>query len=97
MILVMPKGRENRTEPMGWWFFSGIGWIIRGMRIIALPILMLISAQPIHAYLDQGTGSMVVQIVAAAVFGGIFFIKSFWRRTIRFCKSIIPQKKKSDV
>jgi hypothetical protein len=64
------------------------------MRIIPLLIFILILAQPIHAYLDQGTGSMLIQIVAATVFGSIFFIKSFWRRTIRFCKSIIPQKNK---
>ena len=63
------------------------------MRGIPFPVLMLILAHPIHAYLDPGTGSMVVQIVAATVFGGVFLIKSFWRKTIRFCKSILPRKK----
>lgn len=65
----------------------------KGMLSIPFLVFILVLAHPIQAYLDQGTGSMVVQIVAATVFGGIFFIKSVWRSTIRFCKSIFPRKK----
>jgi hypothetical protein len=65
----------------------------QGMRAIPLLVLMLFLTQPVHAYLDQGTGSMVVQIVAASIFGSVFFIKTFWQKTMRFCKSIISQKK----
>jgi hypothetical protein len=65
----------------------------QGMYGIPLLVFMLILAHPIHAYLDPGTGSMVVQIIAATLFGGVFFIKSFWRKAIRFCKSIFPRKK----
>jgi hypothetical protein len=65
----------------------------QGMSVITFMLFMMISAHPIHAYLDQGTGSMVVQIIAASVFGGTFLIKSFWRKTILFWKSIIPKEK----
>ena len=50
------------------------------------------AAHPAYAYLDPGTGSMVAQIVAASVFGGLFFIKSFWKKTIRFFKSTLVRK-----
>lgn len=63
------------------------------MRVIPILVFMLIAAHPAHAYLDQGTGSMVAQIVAATVFGSVFYLKAFWQRTLRFCKSVISQKK----
>jgi hypothetical protein len=56
------------------------------MRFILVFIFLLISALPTHAYLDPGTGSMAVQIIAATVFGGIFFIKAFWKKVVHFYK-----------
>jgi hypothetical protein len=32
------------------------------------------------AYLDPGTGSFLLQIGAGAVFGGLLFLKRFWRQ-----------------
>ena len=32
-------------------------------------------ATPAHAYIDPGTGSMVVQVVGALVAGGIFYFR----------------------
>lgn len=63
-----------------------------GVWCAPLLVLFLIAAQPAYAYLDPGTGSMVAQIVAATVFGGLFLIKSFWKKTVRFCKSILGNK-----
>jgi hypothetical protein len=31
-------------------------------------------------YLDPGSGSYLVQAIIAAVLGGLFYIKSFWRK-----------------
>lgn len=50
------------------------------------------AAQPAYAYLDPGTGSMVAQIAAATVFGGLFFIKTFLKKTVGFFKSAIFRK-----
>jgi hypothetical protein len=30
------------------------------------------------AYLDPGTGSFILQVLAGGMFGGIFVIKRFW-------------------
>ena len=39
-----------------------------------------------HAYLDPGTGSFVFQMIIAGVVGGLFTIKTFWRKIISFFK-----------
>ena len=32
------------------------------------------------AYLDPGTGSFLLQVLAGGMFGGIFVVKRFWGR-----------------
>ena len=50
------------------------------LRIVAVSLL-LIAILPFNAsaYIDPGTGSMVLQVVAAAFLGAAFTIKSYWR------------------
>jgi len=43
-----------------------------------------------EAYLDPGTGSFVFQMIIAAVLGGLFTIKTYWRRI----KNIFKKNKK---
>lgn len=31
-----------------------------------------------HAYLDPGTGSYIIQVVAATLFAGLFLVKTWW-------------------
>lgn len=40
----------------------------------------------VHAYLDAGTGSYLVQIAIAFVAGGLFMFKTFWRKLWFFLK-----------
>lgn len=47
------------------------------MKIILLFAFVLL-ANPAHAYIDAGTGSMVIQFFVAAVAGAAFTIKSCW-------------------
>ena len=44
------------------------------------------------AYLDGGTGSIVLQAIIAALAGGIFYIKVYWKRV----KSFFSRKKEID-
>ena len=40
-----------------------------------------------HAYLDPGSGSIIVQSIVAAIAGGLFMIKVFWQKiTNRFSR-----------
>jgi membrane associated rhomboid family serine protease len=53
-----------------------------------LLIFSLIAVQAASAYVDPGTGSMIVQAAIAVFVGGVAFIGVFWRRIFR--------KKRSD-
>ena len=57
------------------------------MRYITMPLgALAIVAFPVDAkaYLDPGTGSYIVQILIAAVVGGLFAVKMFWHRIKNF-------------
>ena len=36
------------------------------------------------AYLDPGSGSFILQILIAALFGGLFLLKTFWKKIVNF-------------
>ena len=40
----------------------------------------LLLVREAHAYLDPGTGSYVLQILIASLFGALFMLKMFWGR-----------------
>lgn len=37
-------------------------------------------AGPVHAYLDPGTGSMVIQVILGGIVGALTLAKVYWRR-----------------
>jgi hypothetical protein len=41
-------------------------------------------ALPAQAYLDPGTGSMILQMIVATVAGGLFLLKIYWSRVKAF-------------
>jgi len=43
-------------------------------------ILLFLGPRHAIAYIDPGTGSIVFQVVLAAVLGVSFLLKTFWRR-----------------
>ncbi len=47
-----------------------------------------------HAYLDPGTGSYILQVVAAVFFGSLFALKVWWRKVANFLGSIFGRKEK---
>ena len=46
--------------------------------------LMAIAPNAAHAYLDPGTGSMVIQIIVASLAAIGVFLKSFWAQIKAF-------------
>jgi len=42
----------------------------------------------ILAYIDPGSGSMIIQIIIATVLGGLVTFKVFWQNIVRFFKKI---------
>ncbi len=45
-------------------------------------------------YIDPGSGSYLVQVIIAAVLGGAFWIKKFWRNIKLFFSSLFARRKK---
>jgi hypothetical protein len=53
---------------------------------VGLGVLLAVTVpQEAHAYLDPGTGSVILQVVAAGVLGALFTFKSY----IRAAKSAV--------
>jgi len=44
----------------------------------------LVLVREAHAYLDPGTGSYILQILIAGLFGALFMLKVFWGRIVGF-------------
>ena len=53
-------------------------------RLIPLAILVLLTSRPAYAYLDPGTGSVLVQGLLAALAVGSAAVAAFWSRIRRF-------------
>jgi O-antigen/teichoic acid export membrane protein len=47
-------------------------------------LFLLISADDAHAYIDLGTGSMLIQSTVAAIAGGLFIMKTYWHKIKTF-------------
>lgn len=56
--------------------------------LIASLLLIPLNAS---AYIDPGTGSMVLQVVAAAFLGAAFTIKSYWRTIKAYVTSMFKR------
>ena len=66
---------------------------IKPRETVALIVLLLaFSCSDAHAYIDPGTGSYALQIVLAVVLGGMFFIKTFFKRIAAFFQKLFSRK-----
>ena len=46
----------------------------------------------LHAYLDPGTGSMVVQVILGGLVGGLALVKVYWKRL----KALVLRRRHAD-
>jgi len=53
------------------------------MWFLLVAVFLLVLPASAFAYVDPGTGSMIVQVVIAALVGGAAFIGAFWRKLFR--------------
>jgi len=49
---------------------------LSGFLLVAF--FFTVSIERAHAYIDMGTGSLLLQMMAATFFGGLFTLKVFW-------------------
>ena len=55
-----------------------------------------IYVQPVSAYLDPGSGSLIIQFLLASIVGILFVIRQFWGRIISFIKRLVGSDVDSD-
>ena len=48
--------------------------------ILAVAFTLSVTTKNAHAYIDMGSGSMMIQILVASLFGSLFWLKMFWSR-----------------
>ncbi|HDQ26056.1 MAG TPA: hypothetical protein ENN43_04840 [bacterium] len=59
-------------------------------------ILFLAVPVPVHAYLDPGTGSYILQMIIAGIAGALLTIKIFWNNIMMFFGKLFKGKKGRD-
>jgi len=47
------------------------------------------------AYLDPGSGSFILQLLLAALVGGLFIIKTYWKKITDFFRKIFSRADQS--
>jgi hypothetical protein len=43
-------------------------------------LLLVIAVQPAHAYIDPGSGGMLMQLLIGGILGGLVMLRSGWQR-----------------
>ncbi|HNW92195.1 MAG TPA: hypothetical protein PKM88_04710 [bacterium] len=66
------------------------------MNALLVILLLVAAAVPAYAYIDLGTGSYVVQMAAAFLFGFIFAIKLYWKRCLGYVQRLFGRKQDHD-
>lgn len=66
-------------------------------KTLIMPALLYLPFhQVLHAYIDPGTGSIVLQAIIGALVGGFVAIGLFWNRIKAFVRNLFSRSKKSE-
>jgi hypothetical protein len=47
---------------------------------LLIPFWLMATTKEAHAYIDFGSGSLILQTLLASIFGALFTLKIYWRR-----------------
>ncbi len=64
---------------------------------VALASVLLLLARPAQAYLDPGTGSLVVQVLVGSALACLLGVKVFWRQIRLFAGRLFGRGRKKNV
>jgi len=56
-------------------------------------VLLPLTSESVHAYIDPGTGSLIIQILIASAVGAAFLIKIFWRQVKTFVSNLFKNRR----
>ncbi len=57
---------------------------------------LIFAAYNIHAYIDPGTGSLIIQLLIASFVGGLFLMKIFWGKVKAFFNNLFLRGRKGN-
>ena len=63
-------------------------------KILIILAVYLSITGPAYAYLDPGTGSVLLQVIIATLAGALTMITNFWKRLKALCLKLLPSRKK---
>ena len=63
------------------------------LKLVLIALTILCVPYRSYAYLDPGTGSYIFQLIIAAIIGGLFMIKLYWKKIRIFFKNIFCKGK----
>ena len=70
-------------------------WFMRLIKTPVAPAFFYFSfSQSLNAYLDPGTGSIILQAVIGVAVGGLFAVGLFWSRVKTFFKNLFSRGEK---
>jgi hypothetical protein len=59
--------------------------------IVLVPLLLAFAERPAEAYVDPGSASYVFQLLAGALLGGIFIVRTYWGRLVTAIRSVVTR------
>ena len=62
------------------------------MKALNILLFAVLFSSPAHAYLDPGTGSIILQAIVGTIAGGLVLIKLYWYRIKSLFKKQIPEE-----
>jgi hypothetical protein len=54
-------------------------------------LFLVLSERSAEAYIDPGTASYVFQVIAGAVLGGVFLLRTYWARVVTTFRSLVAR------
>ena len=54
-------------------------------------LLLVLSERSAETYIDPGTASYVFQVIAGAVLGGVFLLRTYWNRVMTTVRSLVSR------
>ena len=65
-------------------------------RLYQVALVVIIPVESVSAYLDPGTGSIIIQSILAVALGAAFYFRTFMASTKRFFSKAIKKQERDE-
>lgn len=63
------------------------------MLVALIVTMLLVIPQVVYAYIDPGTGSYLLQIIAVVIVSSLFALKTGWKQAVGLTKRVFKRRK----